>query len=135
MAWSSRARRGSLPSLDSLGDVTHEGVECLGAFHQADGEDKLGVLVVVHLDRDVVLGEHVAGAEAELEGVSQIDGNGDVGGETVVDGGLYRGLGGQDPGGAGKVNGHRVDVDTGDGEAQPFGAPAWDRERCPQRLR
>ena len=49
-----------------------------------------------------------------MEGVSQVDGNGDVGGEAIVDGGLDRGLGGQNPGGAGKVDGNRMDVDAGD---------------------
>ena len=109
---------GVVAAFDGLGDIAHEGVEGLGALHEADGEDELGVPLVVHLQRDVVLGEHVAGAEPELEGVAQVDGNGDVGGEAVVDGGLYGGLGGQDPGGAGEVHGHRVDVDARDGGAK-----------------
>ena len=63
--------------LYGLGDIAHQGVECLGALYEPDGKDQLRVLFVFHLDRDVVLGEHVPGAEPELERVSEIDGRGD----------------------------------------------------------
>ena len=33
------SQTGVVPSLYSFGDVTHEGVECLRLFYQADGED------------------------------------------------------------------------------------------------
>ena len=104
--------------LYGFGDVAHQGVEGLGALYEADGKDQLRVLFVFHLDRDVVPGEHVPGAEPELERVSEVDGRCDVGGKAVVDGGLDRRLGGKDPRGAGEVHRHRVDVDARDGEAE-----------------
>ena len=67
-----------------------------------------------------MFGEHVAGAEAELEGVPQVDGNGDAFVETLVDGGLDGGVGGEDPGGAGEVNGDGMNVDAGDLDTEPF---------------
>ena len=118
--WSSRAKRGSSPLLNGLGDVAHQGVEGLVTVYQAHGKHQLRVLLVLHLDRDLVLGEHVPGAEPELEGVSQVDGHGDVAGEAIFDGGLDRGLGSQHPSGSGEVHRHRVDVYARDGEAQPF---------------
>ena len=59
---------GVVPVLDGFGDVTHQGVEGLGPLlHQAHGKHQLRVLFVLHLDRDVVLGEQVPGAEPELQ--------------------------------------------------------------------
>ena len=106
---------GVVAGLDGFCDVAHQGVECLSALHQAHGEYELRVVFVLHLERDVVPGEHVPGAEAELEGVSEVDGYGDAGSKALLDGGLDRGLCGEHPGGAGEVNGHGVDVDACDG--------------------
>ena len=111
---------GIITALYGLGDVTHKCVEGLGALNKAHGKYKLRVLLIIHLDGDVVLGKHVAGAEPELEGVSKVDWHGDVGGKAIFYGGLNGGLGGQDPGGTGEVDRHRVDVYTGDGESQPI---------------
>ena len=112
--------KGVFVLLQGFGYVSHEGVKVLGPIDEAHGENQLRVSLVVDLDGDVVLGEHVAGAEAELEGVAQVDGDGDAFVETLVDGGLDGGLGGEDPGGAGEVNGDGMNVDAGNGEPQPF---------------
>ena len=106
--------------LNGYGNVTHQGVEGLGPLYEAHGKGQGRVLFILHLNGDLVLGEHVAGAEPELEGVSQIDGDGDAGSEAMLDCGLDRGLGSQDPGGPGEVHRHRVDADARDREAKPF---------------
>ena len=67
-----------------------------------------------------MLGEQVPSAEPKLEGVSQIDGNGDVGIESVFDGRLYRRLCRQHPRSPGQMHRHGVHVDARDREAQPL---------------
>ena len=99
--------------LDGLGDVPHEGVEGLSVRStRLTGKTSSVFFSSSVRNGDLVLGKEVAGAETELEGVAQVDGNGDVGGEAVGDGGLKGGLGGQDPRGAGEVDRHGVDVDA-----------------------
>ena len=111
--------KGVFVLFEGFGHVSHEGVEVFGPIDETHGEYQLRVSLVVDLDGDVVLGEHVAGAEAELEGVAQVDGNGDAFVETLVDGGLDGGLGGEDPGGAGEVDSHGVNVDAGNLDTEP----------------
>ena len=53
-----------LSKLDCVGDVVHQRVEVVGSLYQADGEDQLRILIVAHLNRNVVLSEHIAAAEA-----------------------------------------------------------------------
>ena len=67
--------KGVLSTLYCVGDVVHQRVEVIGTFDQADWEDQLRVLVVAHLDRDIVLGEHIAAAESQLERVAEVDGH------------------------------------------------------------
>ena len=56
--------------LDAGGYVCHQGVEGVGPVDQAHREDQLGVQRVVGLNAYLMLREHIAGAEAELQGVS-----------------------------------------------------------------
>ena len=75
-----KGQEGVVASLDGFGDVAHECVERLGSFYQANGEDEIGsrvvgtfynplgwreigVPIVSSLDRYIVLGEHLPGAE------------------------------------------------------------------------
>ena len=50
-------------ALDVPGDVAHQRVEVLCAVDQPSREHELGVLLVLHLERDLMLREHVASAE------------------------------------------------------------------------
>ena len=111
---------GIVAPLNCLRNVAHQRVEGLGTIHQTDGKDQLRVLLILDFDRDVVLGEHVIGAKSELEGVSEVDRDGDICCEALLDRCPYRGLRCQHPRGPGQMHRHRVDVDAGDGETQPF---------------
>ena len=107
---------GVVALFNGLSNVAHQSGEGLGPLHQAHGKDQLCVLLILYLDRHVVFGEHVAGTEPELESVSQVDGNGDIGCEASFDGGLDCWLGGQYPCGPSQMHRHRVNVDASDGK-------------------
>ena len=51
-------------------NISHQSIEVLDPLHQADGKHQLGVLLVAGLDGNFVLGEHIPGAEAQLQGVA-----------------------------------------------------------------
>ena len=112
-----KSQEGILASLDSFSDVAHQGIEGLGPVHQAYRKDQFRVLLVLHLNRDVVLRKHVPSTEPKLEGVSQVNGNCDTVRKAVFNRSLNGGLGGKDPGGAGEVNCYRVNVNARDREA------------------
>ena len=71
-----QGQQGVVPLFDGYGNVSHQGVEVLGPFHQADGKDELGVLFVLGLNGYLTLGEHIPGAETQLQGVAQVNRNG-----------------------------------------------------------
>ena len=75
-------------------------------FHEADGENEGSVFLVLDLDPHLVFGEHVARAEPELQGVTEVDGNGDGGLVGVLDGPSC----GKRPRGPREVDGDGVDV-------------------------
>ena len=106
----------AFPGLDGFSYVAHQRVEYLGPVHQTYRKDQLFVLVAIHLNRDLVLRKHIAGAEPQLEGVSKVDGNGEVSHEPGPDCGRNGGLGGEDPGRTGKVDCNGVDIDSRNGE-------------------
>ena len=99
--------------LDVCGDVAHQRVEVLGPLHQADGKDQFRVLGVPGFDGDLVPGEQVPGAEAELQGVAQVDRDGH--GSVVARrcGRADCRLRCQRPGRPGQVRRHRVNVYAG----------------------
>ena len=102
MLLSARARNGSSPRSMEGRYVPHQGIEGLSPFHEACGEHQLGVLLILYPDRDVVLGEHISGAKAQLQGVAQVDRDGQgcivPGGAGVIDGRTS----GQGPSGTGR---------------------------------
>ena len=102
--------------LYGVGNVAHEGVEDVGAFDDTNGEDEGRVFLVLDLDPYLVLGEHVAGAEPELEGVAEVDGDGD-GGLLGVPG--WPASGGESPRGPREVHGNGVDVYAGHRVVEP----------------
>ena len=87
------------------------------------------------MDGDLFFGEQVAVAEAELEGVAEIDGYGagDIGAGVGGAGGGYGGAGGQGPGGAGEVYGGGMDINAGDGGAQSVQGGAGGQAGIPRR--
>ena len=108
-----QGQQGVVAGLNVGGGLAQEGVEGVGAVHQADGEGERGAGVVIHLDGDFPFGEQVAGAEAQLQGVAQIDGYGAGGVVAGGAGGGHGGAGGEGPGGAGEVDGGGMHVNAG----------------------
>ena len=105
--------------LDGIGDIGHQRVEHVGALDQADRKGQGGVLLVLDLDMHLASTEQVVSVEAELQGVAQVDRHGDRIAVSSLRRPLQGGPGGQDPGGAGEVHGHRMNVDAGHGGPQP----------------
>ena len=68
MPFSSRGEHRVVALLYVGGNIAHQGVEVGGSFHETYWEDEGRVFLVLDLDPHLVFGEHVAGAEPEVEG-------------------------------------------------------------------
>ena len=106
MPLSSRASIGSSPrSIASATSLMRES-KSPARSTRLMGEDEGRVLLVLDLYSHLVFGEHVAGAEPELQGVAEVDRNGDGGPIGALNGPPSC----QRPRGPREVHGHGMDV-------------------------
>ena len=97
--------------LDFGCNVPHQPVKGLGPFHQTHRENQFGIFRLLRLNGNFLLGKEISGAIAQLQGIPQIDRDGETG--VRVGGGQDDRAGGQDPRGPGQMHRYRVNVNAG----------------------